>query len=162
MSQEPWNDEIYNTEEKSRKGRKESGGAAIKIFTILAVLFLIIVAAIITFAIYLSSGGSNTDSTQEFYNSNTTVASEAAKNTEKTAESTEAPAEGQPTTEATTTELSHAEPGATLTVEAGEGVGSIASRAGISIADLERLNPEKMTGPGGTWWANPGDTVRIK
>ncbi|MHC5924078.1 LysM peptidoglycan-binding domain-containing protein, partial [Streptococcus pyogenes] len=43
-----------------------------------------------------------------------------------------------------------------------EGMASIAARAGISISELERLNPEKMTGPGGTWWTNPGDVVRIK
>ncbi|WP_161948136.1 LysM peptidoglycan-binding domain-containing protein, partial [Streptococcus suis] len=50
--------------------------------------------------------------------------------------------------------------GSTLTVQAGEGVGQLAARGGISIAELERLNPEKMTT--GSWIAHPGDVVRIR
>ncbi len=68
MSQEPWNDEIYNSGEKSRKNKTENSNVANKIFTVLAVLFLVIIAGITVTAIYLSSGGSNTDSTKEFYN----------------------------------------------------------------------------------------------
>lgn len=66
MSQEPWNDEIYNSGEKSRKNKTENSNVANKIFTVLAVLFLVIIVGITVTAIYLSSGGSNTDSTRGF------------------------------------------------------------------------------------------------
>lgn len=156
MSQEPWNDEIYKSDEKSRKSRAGKNGAASKVFTILAVVFLIIIAAITITAIYLSSGGSNTDSSKEFYNPNTSESSQTSTTeVQTTTEAIPATTEEKPQPPQT-------EPGATLTVEAGEGMASIAARAGISISELERLNPEKMTGPGGTWWANPGDVVRIK
>ncbi|WP_228065338.1 LysM peptidoglycan-binding domain-containing protein, partial [Staphylococcus aureus] len=61
-----------------------------------------------------------------------------------------------------TTQSSAAVSGETIAVQAGEGRDMIAARAGISPEELERLNPDKMTGPGGTWWANPGDLVKIK
>lgn len=158
MSQEPWNDEIYDSTENTRKGRAEKGNATNRIFTILAVLFLIIVIAITSLAIYLSSGGSKTDSTQEFYSasSSSSVATSSSSVTQASA----------PASEPSTTEQSSssseapAEDGATLVVQPGEGEASIAARAGISIADLERLNPDKMST--GSWLAHPGDTVRIK
>lgn len=52
------------------------------------------------------------------------------------------------------------ETGETLTVLAGEGAASIAARAGISVEQLQALNPEHMTQ--GYWYANPGDQVTIK
>lgn len=159
MSQEPWNDEIYKSDEKSRKSRSGNGSGAIKIFTILAVLFLVIVTAIVITAIYLSSGGSNTDSTKEFYNPRASSSVSSSSNAEIPAETTVEAAAEETTAEANTTE-DNAEPGTTLTVQPGEGEASIAARAGISIAELERLNPEKMTT--GSWLAHPGDTVRIK
>ena len=48
----------------------------------------------------------------------------------------------------------------TITVLAGEGEAAIAARAGISIAELEQLNPSHMST--GSWYANPGDVVKIK
>ena len=48
----------------------------------------------------------------------------------------------------------------TITVLAGEGEASIAARAGISIAELEQLNPSHMST--GSWYANPGDVVKIR
>lgn len=158
MSQEPWNDEIYKSEEKSRKNKSASSGVSTKIFTVLAVLFLIIVAAITVVAIYLSGGGSNTNSTEEFYN--TSNANAANQNTTvASAQATEASTSAQEATTEASAEAS-AQEGETLTVQAGEGVAAIAARAGISIAELERLNPEKMTT--GSWLAHPGDVVRIK
>lgn len=88
MSQEPWNDEIYKSDEKSRKSRSGNGSGAIKIFTILAVLFLVIVTAIVITAIYLSSGGSNTDSTKEFYNPRASSSVSSSSNAEIPAETT--------------------------------------------------------------------------
>lgn len=163
MTQEPWNDEIYESEEKSRRSRTEKGNKANAIFTILAILFAILVIGMTAFAIYLSNGGSKTNSTEEFYNDSkassevtsvpvTTMAQEQPpQTTVSQTEMTEAPAT-QVSTEAAT--------GETIVVQPGEGVGAIAARAGISIADLERLNPDKMTT--GSWLAHPGDVVRIK
>ena len=48
----------------------------------------------------------------------------------------------------------------TITVQAGEGEAAIAARAGISIAQLEQLNPSHMST--GSWYANPGDVVKIQ
>ena len=113
-----------------------------------------IIAGITVTAIYLSSGGSNTDSTKEFYNtSNSSATDQSAAPAQTTVASTTVP---NATTEAST----GAQEGETVTVQPGEGVASIAARTGVSIADLERLNPEKMTT--GSWLAHPGDTVRIK
>ncbi len=59
-------------------------------------------------------------------------------------------------TAANTTESSEG----TLTVQPGEGEAAIAARAGISIAKLEQLNPSHMST--GSWYANPGDVVKIE
>lgn len=160
MSQEPWNEEVYQTESVSRKERLQKGVASTKVFTVLAIIFFIIVLAIGALAVYLSIGGSKTDSTKEFYNPSSVAV---------VAESSTVPSESQEasSTEAVETEetepsssVAEATDGSTLTVQAGEGVGALAARGGISIAELERLNPEKMAT--GSWLAHPGDVVRIR
>lgn len=156
MSQEPWNEEVYHTETTSRKERLSKGIANTTVFTVLAIIFFVIVLIIGIMAVYLSiGGGSKTDSTKEFYTpSTTTVVAESSSSAAETQEST--------STDTTETSSSPAEAtdGSTLTVQAGEGVGQLAARGGISIAELERLNPEKMTT--GSWIAHPGDVVRIR
>lgn len=156
MSQEPWNEEVYHTETTSRKERLSKGVANTTVFTVLAIIFFVIVLIIGIMAVYLSiGGGSKTDSTKEFYTpSTTTVVAESSSSATETQEST--------STDTTETSSSPAEAtdGSTLTVQAGEGVGQLAARGGISIAELERLNPEKMTT--GSWIAHPGDVVRIR
>ncbi|MDG3327816.1 LysM peptidoglycan-binding domain-containing protein [Streptococcus suis] len=158
MSQEPWNEEVYHTETTSRKERLSKGVANTTVFTVLAIIFFVIVLIIGNMAVYLSiGGGSKTDSTKEFYTpSTTTVVAESSSSAAETQEST--------STDTTETETSsspaEATDGSTLTVQAGEGVGQLAARGGISIAELERLNPEKMTT--GSWIAHPGDVVRIR
>ncbi|HEP1814860.1 TPA: LysM peptidoglycan-binding domain-containing protein [Streptococcus suis] len=156
MSQEPWNEEVYQTETVSRKERLNKGVASTTVFTVLAIIFFVIVLIIGIMAVYLSiGGGSKTDSTKEFYTpSTTTVVAESSSSAAETQEST-----STDTTE-TSSSLAEATDGSTLTVQAGEGVGQLAARGGISIADLERLNPEKMTT--GSWLAHPGDVVRIR
>lgn len=49
-----------------------------------------------------------------------------------------------------------------IVVLEGEGSVETAARAGITAEELERLNPDKMVGPGGSWLVYPGDVVRIK
>ena len=63
------------------------------------------------------------------------------------------------TTEKTRTE-EHTDAEGTITVLAGEGEAAIAARAGISIAQLEALNPSHMST--GSWFANPGDVLKIR
>ncbi|HEL1567591.1 SAG1386/EF1546 family surface-associated protein [Streptococcus suis] len=158
MSQEPWNEEVYQTETVSRKERLNKGVASTTVFTVLAIIFFVIVLIIGITAIYLSVGGSKTDSTKEFYNpSSAAVVAESSTSVAETQESTSTDA--TETTE-TSSSLAEATDGSTLTVQAGEGVGQLAARGGISIAELERLNPEKMTT--GSWLAHPGDVVRIR
>ncbi|AER18999.1 TPA: LysM peptidoglycan-binding domain-containing protein [Streptococcus suis] len=160
MSQEPWNEEVYQTETASRKERLNKGVASTTVFTVLAIIFFVIVLIIGITAIYLSVGGSKTDSTKEFYNpSSAAVVAESSTSVAETQESTSTDATETETTE-TSSSLAEATDGSTLTVQAGEGVGQLAARGGISIAELERLNPEKMTT--GSWLAHPGDVVRIR
>ncbi|HEM3442325.1 TPA: LysM peptidoglycan-binding domain-containing protein [Streptococcus suis] len=160
MSQEPWNEEVYQTETVSRKERLNKGVASTTVFTVLAIIFFVIVLIIGITAIYLSVGGSKTDSTKEFYNpSSAAVVAESSTSVAETQESTSTDAAETETTE-TSSSLAEATDGSTLTVQAGEGVGQLAARGGISIAELERLNPEKMTT--GSWLAHPGDVVRIR
>ena len=54
----------------------------------------------------------------------------------------------------------HAEGEGTLTVQPGEGEAALAQRAGISIAQLEALNPSHMSS--GSWFANPGDVIKTR
>ncbi|MEI4329206.1 SAG1386/EF1546 family surface-associated protein [Streptococcus suis] len=160
MSQEPWNEEVYQTETVSRKERLNKGVASTTVFTVLAIIFFVIVLIIGITAIYLSVGGSKTDSTKEFYNpSSAAVVAESSTSVAETQESTSTDATETETME-TSSSLAEATDGSTLTVQAGEGVGQLAARGGISIAELERLNPEKMTT--GSWLAHPGDVVRIR
>ncbi|HEM3667650.1 TPA: LysM peptidoglycan-binding domain-containing protein [Streptococcus suis] len=160
MSQEPWNEEVYQTETVSRKERLSKGVASTTVFTVLAIIFFVIVLIIGITAIYLSVGGSKTDSTKEFYNpSSASVVVESSTSAAETQESTSTEETEAETTE-TSSSLAEATDGTTLTVQAGEGVGQLAARGGISIAELERLNPEKMTT--GSWLAHPGDVVRIR
>lgn len=160
MSQEPWNEEVYQTESVSRKERLQKGVASTKVFTVLAIIFFILVLAIGALAVYLSIGGSKTDSTKEFYNPSS--AAVVAESSTALSESQEASSTEAVETEKTepSSSVAEATDGSTLTVQAGEGVGALAARGGISIAELERLNPEKMAT--GSWLAHPGDVVRIR
>ncbi|VMR19463.1 30S ribosomal protein S15 [Streptococcus pneumoniae] len=156
MAKEPWQEDIYDQEE-SRAGRRHRnhGGAdrmANRILTILASIFFVIVVVMVIVLIYLSSGGSNrTAALKDFHDSDANVVQISSSSSFQPEQSSESSSEHSE--EAT-------DPEGTTKVLAGEGEAAIAARAGISIAQLEALNPSHMAT--GSWFANPGDVVKIK
>ena len=160
MEKEPWQEDIYeNQEEESRTERRQrnkndSGVIANRILTVLAVLFFVIVVGMVVVLVYLSSGGSDrTSALKDFYDSSAPKV-EAVTTVATTTQSTEAETTQQEHTEA------HTDSEGTITVLPGEGEAAIAARAGISIAQLEALNPSHMST--GSWFANPGDVLKIR
>jgi len=162
MAKEPWQEDIYeNQEEQTRTERRQrnqkgTGVVANRVLTILASLFFVIVVAMIIVLIYLSSGGSNrTAALKDFHDSDANVVQiSSSSSSEQTSSSSEGKEESSTSSEHST------DPEGTIKVLAGEGEAAIAARAGISIAQLEALNPGHMAT--GSWFANPGDVVKIK
>ncbi|WP_247943557.1 SAG1386/EF1546 family surface-associated protein [Streptococcus oralis] len=164
MEKEPWQEDIYeNREEETRlerRHRKQKGKGVVanRVLTILASLFFVIVVAMVVVLIYLSTGGSNrTAALKDFYDSS------APSSTSKVEESSSSTSKAQETKESTPSESSseeHTDGEGTLTVQPGEGEAALAQRAGISIAQLEALNPSHMSS--GTWFANPGDVIKTR
>ena len=162
MAKEPWQEDIYeNQEEQTRTERRQrnqkgTGVVANRVLTILASLFFVIVVAMIIVLIYLSSGGSNrTAALKDFHDSDANVVQiSSSSSSEQASSSSEGKEESSTSSEHST------DPEGTTKVLAGEGEAAIAARAGISIAQLETLNPGHMVT--GSWFANPGDVVKIK
>ena len=164
MEKEPWQEDMYDNREEEtrleRRHRKQKGKGVVanRVLTILASLFFVIVVAMVVVLIYLSTGGSNrTAALKDFYDSS------APSSTSKVEESSSSTSKAQETKESTSSESSseeHTEGEGTLTVQPGEGEAALAQRAGISIAQLEALNPSHMSS--GTWFANPGDVIKTR
>ena len=156
MAKEPWQEDIYENQEETRsERRKRTQGrdvVANRVLTILASIFFVIVVVMIIVLIYLSSGGSNrTAALKDFHDSDAKVVQISSSSSSQPEQSSESSSEHSE--EAT-------DPEGTTKVLAGEGEAAIAARAGISIAQLEALNPSHMAT--GSWFANPGDVVKIK
>ena len=160
MAKEPWQEDIYENQEETRsERRKRTQGrdvVANRVLTILASIFFVIVVVMIIVLIYLSSGGSNrTAALKDFHDSDANVVQISSSNSSEQASSS---SEGKE--ESSTSSEHSTDPEGTTKVLAGEGEAAIAARAGISIAQLEALNPGHMAT--GSWFANPGDVVKIK
>ena len=156
MAKEPWQEDIYENQEETRSERsKRTQGRDVianRVLTILASIFFVIVVVMIIVLIYLSSGGSNrTAALKDFHDSDANVVQISSSSSSQPEQSSESSSEHSE--EAT-------DPEGTTKVLAGEGEAAIAARAGISIAQLEALNPSHMAT--GSWFANPGDVVKIK
>ena len=156
MAKEPWQEDIYESQEETRsERRKRTQGrdvVANRVLTILASIFFVIVVVMIIVLIYLSSGGSNRTATlKDFHDSDANVVQISSSSSSQPEQSSESSSEHSE--EAT-------DPEGTTKVLAGEGEAAIAARAGISIAQLEALNPGHMAT--GSWFANPGDVIKIK
>lgn len=161
MSKEPWEEQVFpENNQETKRQNKTKAYVKTPILTILLSIFFIIVVGILMFVLYTSNG--NTDREQSvtgFYDKTA-----KQKTPSDTSETTTVTSVSEATTalttvsEATTNIVRN---GGTTTVQAGEGAGQIAARSGISLDQLYALNPDKLVGPGGTWWANPGDIVYI-
>ena len=159
MEKEPWQEDIYDQEESRAERRKRTQGrdvVANRVLTILASIFFVIVVVMIIVLIYLSSGGSNrTAALKDFHDSDANVVQISSSSSSEQASSS---SEGKE--ESSTSSEHQTDPEGTTKVLAGEGEAAIAARAGISIAQLEALNPSHMAT--GSWFANPGDVIKIK
>ncbi|WP_173212484.1 MULTISPECIES: SAG1386/EF1546 family surface-associated protein [unclassified Streptococcus] len=157
MEKEPWQEDIYDQEESRAERRKRTQGrdvVANRVLTILASIFFVIVVVMIIVLIYLSSGGSNrTAALKDFHDSDASVVQVSSSSSSQPEQSSEPESTSSSSEEA-------ANPEGTIKVLAGEGEAAIAARAGISIAQLEALNPGHMAT--GSWFANPGDVIKIK
>ena len=157
MEKEPWQEDIYDQEESRTERRKRTQGrdvVANRVLTILASIFFVIVVVMIIVLIYLSTGGSNrTAALKDFHDSDASVVQVSSSSSSQSEQSSEPESTSSSSEEA-------ANPEGTIKVLAGEGEAAIAARAGISIAQLEALNPGHMAT--GSWFANPGDVVKIK
>ena len=160
MAKAPWQADIYETQEETRsERRKRTQGrdvVANRVLTILASIFFVIVVVMIIVLIYLSSGGSNRTATlKDFHDSDANVVQISSSSSSEQASSSSEGKEESSSSSEHSTDLE-----GTTKVLAGEGEAAIAARAGISIAQLEALNPGHMAT--GSWFANPGDVVKIK
>lgn len=157
MEKEPWQEDIYDQEESRAERRKRTQGrdvVANRVLTILASIFFVIVVVMIIVLIYLLTGGSNrTAALKDFHDSDASVVQVSSSSSSQPEQSSEPESTSSSSEEATN-------PEGTIKVLAGEGEAAIAARAGISIAQLEALNPGHMAT--GSWFANPGDVVKIK
>lgn len=121
-----------------------------QLLVVIGSIFVVILVVMAAISIYLSIGGSNKATAyQGFYSSEAASVSSTVSATADTTEDTSSIDSDSSDTSGNTT-----------IVQAGEGEAAIAARVGISIAELERLNPSHMTT--GSWYADPGDVVNIQ
>ncbi|WNZ87690.1 SAG1386/EF1546 family surface-associated protein [Streptococcus iniae] len=154
MANEPWEEKIVNDSKKTRVNRSRVAFLSTPWLTaLLSVFFVIIVGILFIFFYTSNSGGDKQTDTSGFYGVSSSKTEK--KSTPKTSKSSEETA----TTTETTPSSSEVKKGETITVLAGEGATSIAGRAGITVEQLQALNPDHMTQ--GYWYANPGDAVYI-
>lgn len=151
MANKPWTEKIFDKGEETLTRKSKSVDKwANRTLTILATIFFIVVIIMIGTMIYFSVGGSNAKKAQEgFYSSGAAVAASSSSVVQSSEEN-----------EDEDTESSQSSGPGTIQVLPGEGEAAIAARAGISIAELERLNPQHMTQ--GYWYANPNDVVKVE
>lgn len=156
MGKEPWEEKIIKEENKITRKAKVMLLNTHWLTAILSLFFTIML--IILFIVFYTSnrGGNKVTETSGFYKTSTS----SQKTTKSSSSSSEETAESSTTEETASSEEKTQEGnGDTIVVLAGEGAGSIAARAGITVAQLQQLNPSHMTQ--GYWYANPGDAVYI-
>ncbi|HEP1404675.1 TPA: LysM peptidoglycan-binding domain-containing protein [Streptococcus pyogenes] len=165
MAKEPWEEKIVDDTIGTRTRKSRNAFISTPWLTALLSVFFVIIVAILFIFFYTSNSGSNRQAeTNGFYGASTHKKTRKASNAKKTSSSsitTDTTPSSEETLASSEETLASSEgTGETLTVLAGEGAASIAARAGISVEQLQALNPEHMTQ--GYWYANPGDQVTIK
>ncbi|VTS21168.1 membrane protein [Streptococcus pseudoporcinus] len=163
MAKEPWEEKIVN-EDRGLRSRKTRGPILSTpwLTALLSVFFVIIVAILFIFFYTSNSGGDRTTATSGFYGASVSKSNEAAKASKAAKSSSkkgQTSSSSRAETSSSTSSSSSTTKGETIIVLQGEGVASIAARAGISVEQLQTLNPDHMTL--GYWYANPGDAVYI-
>ena len=154
MGKEPWKEDIYEEKEETRSERRRTELGEItanRVLTILASIFFVIVLVMIIVLVYLSSGGSNLTIALKYFHDSSTNVEQVSSST-----STEQESSATDKKEASNSENQEG----TTKVLPGEGEAAIAARVGISIAQLETLNPSHMST--GSWYADPGDVVKTR
>ena len=127
-----------------------------RILAILATVFFVIMIIMIAVMIFLSTGGSNKSKKNDgFFTSSVSAPAKSSSSSAADGEKKE-----ESSSSSDKSDKDKKDSGSTIEVLAGEGEAAIAARAGISIAELERLNPSYMSS--GSWYANPGDKVRVE
>lgn len=167
MANEPWEEKIVN-EDKETRSRKSRGPLLSTpwLTALLSVFFVIIVGILFIFFYTSNSGGDKQTETSGFYGASVSKSKEAAKASKAAKSSVKKDSSDDSSSDKTTesstetSSSSDAKTGETIVVLQGEGVAAIAARAGISVEQLQALNPDHMTQ--GYWYANPGDAVIIK
>lgn len=149
-----WDTKAFLNDDASGKKNKSIALFSNYFLTILLAVFLLFVVVVLVVILWTSNGGSDQKQAEQAFYDPSKSSSLAVSSTASSSQSEDSSASSTETSASSATD-------GTLTVQAGEGAGSIAARAGISVERLYELNPDKMTGPDGTWWANPGDIVKV-
>ncbi|HGC8162737.1 TPA: SAG1386/EF1546 family surface-associated protein [Streptococcus agalactiae] len=173
MAKKPWEKKVVeNNSHRKDKITRTSRGVVSSTPWITAFLsaFFVIVVAILFIVFYTSNRGEDrAKETSGFYGASSQKVNSSktkkASTSKKTTSSSKTKTSDKSTTSSSTvassseTSTSSSVNGGTIVVQPGEGAGSIAARAGISVARLQELNPGHMTS--GYWYANPGDPVVV-
>ncbi|MGT2934896.1 SAG1386/EF1546 family surface-associated protein [Streptococcus castoreus] len=158
MAKEPWEEQIVDDNRETRTRRSRGALISTPWLTALLSIFFVIIVAILFVFFYTSNSGSDKQAeTTGFYGASTPKKVKKASSSKIKASSSTS---GKTTPSSDETKTSTEVKGETITVLAGEGAASIAARAGITVEQLQALNPDHMTQ--GYWYANPGDQVIIK
>ncbi|HEL0680938.1 TPA: LysM peptidoglycan-binding domain-containing protein [Streptococcus equi subsp. zooepidemicus] len=169
MAKEPWEEKIVDDNKTTRTRRSREALISTPWLTALLSVFFVIIVAILFIFFYTSNSGSNKQNeTTGFYGASTqkeTAKKTSSKSKAKTKAKPKVSSSSSAASDTTSPSKTETAPsteaaGKTITVLAGEGATSIAARAGISVEQLQALNPDHMTQ--GYWYANPGDEVNIK
>ncbi|MGT2866020.1 SAG1386/EF1546 family surface-associated protein [Streptococcus fryi] len=155
----PWEAKVFATKigQYLRSDRKDMVFSSFILSVLFSIFFLMLVGMLLIIY-YTSNGGSEKETSRDGFYLPSKVVVQKEEPKEEPKEETPEAVEEEKVVETQDQVIRN---GATTTVLAGEGAGAIAARSGISLDQLYALNPEKMVGPGGTWWANPGDVVYI-
>lgn len=153
---EPWNNEVYGAMQESRgelppKRSAKKNEASTNFLTFLVVLLFMIIGGIVVIIVWNNRLVDNTKILSSFYTSKSSVSKATSASQSSTATEDKS-------SESKTAESSSTVAGETTTVEAGEGLYSIAARTGVDAQTIAKANGMTVE----NWYANPGDVIKLK